>query len=384
MYHPLDVQPLVIWIIGLGTADPKILLVVSTLGPGGAERVVSRMANFWAAAGRDVGVLTLNGREPDHYEIDTRAERLHVDIMWPSANPLQSLLSTWKRARLVRRAVNEFGADVVISFIDRTNVLVLLSLLFASVPVIVSERIDPRHYDIGRMRTMLRRLLYPRSSAVVVQTESVAEWAQRFVPRANVAVIPNPLDALPPAAPMAGRDDVVIAVGRLSRQKGFDVLIRAFAASGLPARGWRLLILGQGEEHAALTAIIDAEGLQQQVELVGVVPEPWAWLNRARIFALPSRFEGFPNALLEAMALGCASIATDCPSGPRDIIEHGQNGLLVPVEDITALASALEQLAFDPAAAETMAASAPEVRERFAADRVMQQWDQLITAKLGG
>ncbi len=362
---------------------PKILLVTSNLGPGGAERVVSRMVNHWAAAGRDVGLLTLDNRAPDHYQIDPRVQRLRIDIMWSSTNPLGSLISTVKRARMVRQAVQDFAPDVAISFIDRTNVLVLAALAFTGVPVIVSERVDPRHYDIGRIRPILRRALYPRSAAVVVQTDSVADWARGFVPSEKVAVIPNPVDALPPVAPWADRQNVALAVGRLSSQKGFDVLIHAFAASALPAGGWRLVILGEGPERAALTDIIEAENLEDKVELPGVIPEPWERYSQAKLFVLSSRFEGFPNALLEAMALGCAAIATDCPSGPRDIIEPGQNGVLVPVDDVKALAAALDDLAANPATAASLSANAPAVRERFAVDKIMGQWDHLIEESLG-
>ena len=175
---------------------------------------------------------------------------------------------------------------------------------------------------------------------------------------------------------------MVLAVGRLVPQKGFDILIQSFASSQARNKQWKLIILGEGVERSSLHALIEKEGLQRQIELPGVVSEPWKWFNRARVFVLSSRFEGFPNALIEAMAMGCPTVATDCHSGPSEIIRHGHNGMLVPVDDIDALTAALDDLTEHPNRSEQLALEAMQVRKKFSADHVMAQWEELIHAAL--
>ncbi|MCR9259118.1 MAG: glycosyltransferase family 4 protein [Pseudomonadaceae bacterium] len=366
---------------GIGK-KPRILFVLSGLGAGGAERVACNMLNFWASQQFQVGLLTLANLEDDHYSVDTRVSRLSLDIIWTSQNILVGLISNLKRMRMIRSSVVEFAPDIVISFIDRTNILVIASLLGTKLPVIVSERVDPREYSIDPVRRLARRCLYPFARALVVQTESVAAWG-RSVTRSNkVEVIVNPIDVLPEPSVYANRPQVAVAVGRLAHQKGFDLLIRAFAVSRMRVAGWKLNILGEGPERPALQQLIDKHDLTNQVSLAGVVSEPWKWLDQARVFVLPSRFEGFPNALLEAMSMGCASIAADCPSGPGEIISNGENGMLVQPEDVDALVLALDSLEQNQLLAETLSDRGRMVRDRFATRKIMSEWNELIRNKL--
>ena len=357
-------------------------MALSGLGAGGAERVASEMLNFWAKNGRQVGLLTLAQLELDHYPLDSRVHRISLDIIWPSPNPWQGLVSNLQRMQMIRAAVLEFAPDVVISFIDRTNVLVLAALLGTRVPVIVSERVDPRQHALDWVRRCARRCLYPLARALVVQTHAVADWGRHIMLARKVEGIENPITDLPEPSAFASRHRTAVAIGRLTHQKGFDLLIRAFAASRMRTAGWNLHILGEGPERGALQNLIWELGLSTEIKLVGVVAEPWAWLNQARAFILPSRYEGFPNALLEAMSMGCVSIAADCPSGPADIILDGQNGILVPTDDVDALVAALDRIATEPAEAMQMSDRARAVRERFDIQQIMHKWDRLLRANV--
>ena len=364
------------------SAKLRVLVTVSNLSAGGAERMASELVNWWAAHGRDVALLTLSGVRSDHYTLDPRVERIGLDLLWDSHSLWESVSGNLRRSRMIRQAVRRFAPDVVLSFIEQNNVRVLAALLGTGIPVIVSERIDPRWHRVGRAWDAARRLLYPAARAVVVQTQSVARWAAGVVPARKVKVIPNFLRALPHAPAYQNREALIVGIGRLCRQKGFDVLISGFAASRAREQGWQLVILGEGPERTDLEALVASHGLAGQAALPGVVPEPAEWLARARIFALPSRYEGFPNALLEAMAMGCAVIAADCPSGPQEIVRGKQEGLLVPVEDAAALRMALDQLLKEPARAAALGDAARGVRERFNAVAIMAQWDCLIHSVL--
>lgn len=360
------------------TDQAKVLIVISGLGAGGAERVASTMANYWAGRGRRVGLMTLASLQEDHYQLDAAVTRLSLDIIWPSRNSWHGLKSNLRRVRMIRQAILDFDPDLVVSFIERTNVLVIGALLFSEIPVIVSERIDPRYYTVDWVRRIARRVLYPLAESVVVQTNSVAVWGRRVTSARRVSIIANPLGSLPEAPPYEDRPRQMLAVGRLTEQKGFDVLICAFAASQLRKDGWTLTILGEGPQRGALENLVERCGLSAQVSLPGVEPAPWRRLQRSRLFVLSSRYEGFPNALLEAMAMGCACISTDCPSGPGEVINHGDDGILIAVDDVDGLTSALNDLGGDTDMALQLSECALRVRERFAIERIMADWDALI------
>jgi glycosyltransferase involved in cell wall biosynthesis len=354
-------------------------MVLSGLGAGGAERVASEMLNFWAESGREVGLLTLAQLELDHYTLDPRVTRIGLDIIWPSRNIWHGLISNFRRMRMIRAAILDYAPGAVISFIDRTNIMVLAALLGTRIPVTISERVDPCQHTIDWIRRGARRCLYPFAKVLVVQTDSVAPWGRRvMLAKRKVAVIENPVTELPEPSAFSSRPHNAVAIGRLTRQKGFDLLIQAFAASRMRAAGWHLNIVGEGPERNALENLISSLGMTEEVTLVGVVDKPWAWLDRARAFVLPSRYEGFPNALLEAMSMGCASVAADCPSGPADIIVDGHNGMLVPVDNVDALVSALDHIETHPTAFEDMSYQARAVRERFDIKQIMQKWDNLL------
>jgi len=220
---------------------------------------------------------------------------------------------------------------VIVSFTDRTNVLTLLAARGLDVPVVVSERIDPRRHSIGSAWNMLRRLTYPSASALVVQTHAVREWATDLVAAPRVAVIPNPLrPASGPIASASGRAYVITAIGRLVPQKGFDVLIRAFAMLAEDYPAWSLTIHGEGPERTALESLAATLAVSDRVSLPGRTNDSARVLNASSIFALPSRYEGFPMVLLEALSCGCACIASGCDSGPAEVVTNRPSGLLVP------------------------------------------------------
>lgn len=364
---------------------PRILFAISSLSAGGAERILSAIANAWADAGWQIGVMTLAGCEQDHYGLHPAVVRIPLALLFPSHSPWRRVSANLQRSLAIRKSVRGFAPDCVVSFIDQTNVRVLAALTGCRIPVVVSERVDPRYHDIGRIWSWARRVLYRRAAKVVVQTESVAEWARGFLAPAKVTVIPN-FVALPACELTARQRDAgtILAVGRLVAQKGFDLLLRAFAATGLANAGMRLTILGEGPERRHLEQEALALGISTSVDMPGIVATPGNWMARCTIFVLPSRFEGFPNALLEAMALGCAVIAANCPSGPATLIKDGDNGLLVPAEDITALTAALARLAGDPERRLQLGRRALAVRDEYALEAVLACWEDLLMQTIGG
>lgn len=344
---------------------------------------MSILANQFIEHGYQVTLITLSDRQTDHYYIHPGINRISLNLRRNSNNLFESLSNNIHRLREIRGAVLDSKPDCVVSFIEDTNIRTLLALLGTGIPVIVSERTDPRHYPIGHLRQLLRRMLYPVASSVVVQTASVRAWAAGFLRAERIAVIPNPV------APMetvneatedgSGIDErTVFAMGRMGPEKGFDLLLEAYARSNIAQLGWRLCILGDGKERAALQQQAVSLGVDHTVQMPGTVPEPRHWLRRGGYFVLSSRFEGFPNVLLEAMAEGLPAVAFNCESGPGDIVRNDIDGLLVQAGDVAALAEAMRKLAEDSALRERYAQRADEVLQRFALNRIFAQWEELI------
>lgn len=359
-----------------------VMLIISSLGGGGAERVISELAAFLAERGYAVTLATLEGDKDDRYSLDSRVERVRINIMWDSRSLLDSLSSTYRRLRMIRRTVLQSGANIVISFIDTTNVRVLLSLIGTGVPVIVSERTDPRHHQIGHFWSYLRLVLYPRAARVVVQTQGVAAWARASFLAKRLEIIPNAVrlfdlncDAGRPPGMPEGR--VVMGMGRLGKEKGFDSLVRAFSASSLPHADWFLVILGEGQEKSCLINLAGQLGLSDRVILVGRQECPEKWLKHADIFALSSRYEGFPNVLIEAMQCGVACVAFDCQSGPGEIIRHGVDGWLVPADDVNALSESLRMLGHNTALRVALGDAAMDVSNTYSPEAVYGKWADL-------
>ncbi len=351
------------------------------MGPGGTERVVSAMANHWAEVGRAIRLVNMSECDDDFYPVDPRVERVGLGLLSPSSGSLDAFAANARRVIRLRRAILGGRPDAVISFGDTTNCLTLLAALGTTLPVVVSERSDPRRLPIGRSWATLRRWLYPLACAVVVQTDRVAPWARELVPEASVHVIPNFVQAPARSVGAAPRPDGrrrVTAVGRLSDEKGFDLLLRAFARCVPRHTEWSLVIAGEGPNRAQLEAQAAEADLASRVHLPGLVRDLDALLASSDLFVLSSRFEGFPNALLEAMSAGVAPIAFDCDSGPATIIRNGLDGVLVRAGDVDGLAREMDRLMRDDAERARLGREARAVRERFALPMIVQCWERLV------
>lgn len=360
----------------------RLTLVIFSLSCGGAERVFSTMANYWAVKGKEVTLITLASESTDFYTIHPQVKRVALGLTASSAHLWEALRNNVRRLKRLRQAIRTSEPDIVISFMDRTNVLTLLAGLDLDRPVIVSIRTDPRQHRIGRVWTVLRRLLYPRANAVVVQTDEVRCWVQRFVRKEVVYTIPNPvtLTVYEPdrTAHSLHRERTIMAMGRLGPEKGFDLLLQAFAQCAAKHPDWSLMILGEGPERGRLELLAGECGVANRVSVPGLIREPVKLLRHADLFVMSSRFEGFPNALLEAMACGLPVVSFDCPSGPRDIIRDGVDGVLVEPEDVEALAAAMQRLISDEIERKRIGTHAVEVGERFSLKKVMELWERVL------
>ncbi|MGE0483660.1 MAG: glycosyltransferase family 4 protein [Gammaproteobacteria bacterium] len=356
----------------------RLAVVVSSLARGGAEGVAALLANGWSARGHAVTVITFTPPTTTPQQVLNASVVLRqLGLLAASASPLQALFNNLRRVRMLRRTLASCDADVVVAHGDSTNVLTLLASPGLGLRTYVVEHVDPRQHPLPRSWRLLRHLAYRRATAIVTVSRGILDALPHAL-RRRAYCIWNPISE-PPAGPLPALDgELIVAMGRLTAQKGFDLLLEAFAAVRATRPGLRLRIYGEGPARAALEAQRRSLGLDAAVDLPGATSEPAAALRAGKLFVLSSRYEGFGLVLAEAMALGLPVVATDCPSGPADIVRDGVDGLLVPPGDVAALAEAMARLLDDPVLARQLAARAGEVLERFSLERTLLAWDTLF------
>lgn len=354
----------------------KVAFVLSALGAGGTERVISRLVNTAVARGWSVSLIAFDApEEPIFHLIDPRVELIRLAIP-AGRGGMSSLTAVARRLRALRRALSSRPFDAVVSFLTKINVLTLLATLGMQTPVIVSERNNPDRQPSHRLWHVLLRRLYPRAAVIVTLTER-SKARLPVADKSRVAVIPNPVPSLA-FRPRTDAPPQLVAVGRLTEQKGFDLLIDAFAriASRLP--DWNLLIFGEGPERPRLEAMIQQHGLGHRIRLPGNTERHAEWISAASMFALPSRYEGFANVVGEAMQAGLAVVASDCDFGPSEMIEPEVNGLLVPPEDAVQLAAALDRVMSSSAMRRRLGSNARRRARLFDEHAILDRWLRLI------
>ncbi|TCM21360.1 glycosyltransferase involved in cell wall biosynthesis [Novosphingobium sp. PhB165] len=351
-----------------------VAILASGLGAGGAEQVIAQLARHWCAAEHRVSVIAFDRPGDAVYHALPAATGLHR---------LGGRAGTWGvlgRVFALRRVLAAERPAVLVSFLTKNNLIAALATLGTGTRLVCAERNNPERQDAHPLWNRALDLLYRRADAIVCQTDAVRRCFPAAV-RRKLVTIPNPIPT-PDVFPTADDTRRICAVGRLTHQKGFDVLLGAFALIAPRFPGWSLTIHGEGPDRAALEAAVAELGLSGRVELPGLSPVPRGWIAECDVFVLSSRYEGFPNVLGEAMAAGLPVIAANCDFGPADMVETGKTGVLVASEDTEALADALAEMIENRAARERMGPAAAAAMARFAPERVLARWDQLLARVL--
>lgn len=355
-----------------------LALVISDLGSGGAQRVVLHLVEAWHKAGRQITVITLAGPEQDFVRLPDGVRRIAIGGVANSGSLVAGLLANGGRIMRLRRALRQAGAPVAVAFVAQTAVLTELASIGLPVRVVAAERNDPKHQDLGPIWNRLRRFAYRRADLVTANSRGVVEHLADFVPRGRLAFLPNPLPAPPNGTVAPLTAPTVLSIGRLNRQKAHDVLLRGFALFAANRPEWRLAIMGEGPEQSNLRDLASQLGIADRVDWLGRHDDPYPFLRACRLFALASRHEGMPNALLEAMSCALPCIVSDGSPGPLELIHDGINGLVVPVDDVAALTDALERLAADQSLADTLGSQARETVRDHAPGVVVKIWDEAL------
>ena len=359
---------------------PKAIFVISGLGAGGAERVISQIATHWHARGIEVQIASFDvAGDAEFHDFGTAIKRHRLGRA--TAGAMSSKLTKLHNLRDLRKLLRRERPDVVLPFLTKNNLLTLIASLGLAIPVICCERNNPERQDKHPAWNALLAFAYRRACLIVCQTDAVRRC---FSPNLQdrLRVVPNPVSAWPQPRRKTGELLHVTAVGRLTEQKGFDILLDAYAAIGSAAAGTRLLLYGEGPLRDALEDRIAELGISDRVQLMGNSEMPGAWVGNTDLFVLASRYEGFPNVLGEAMASGLPVIASDCEFGPADLVDHGRSGLLVQPENAEALGEAMRECMEDPRLRERLGRNAKQAVGRFAPRLVMRQWDAVLEEAL--
>lgn len=355
----------------------RLAFVIYSLGQGGAERVLVTMANWWVQNGADVVVLTLAADADSAYSLDDAVLVRSLGVSGGSDSFLDSVVGNCKRISAIRFALKEIRPDAVVGFMNTTNILVALASRGIA-PALLGEHTHPVMFPLSPLWKLLQRMAYPLAEAVVVQSAEVVECYPKLV-RRKMSVIANPIEAPAVDADEGFRDGkVIVSMGRFASEKRFDLMIRAFSQVAPAYPDWRLRILGDGPERPALNSLALQLGIDDRVEMPGWRRDVGPDLLEGGIFALSSEYEGFGNALAEAMSVGLPAVAIDCPSGPRQIICDGVNGILVEDTGVDSLAHGLDRLMGDENLRKRMGEAARKVMDRFGVEKVMPQWETLL------
>lgn len=346
----------------------KISFFIGGMRRGGAERVISILANDYCQRGWDVDIVLLLQNAVE-YDLDSR---INIVDVTKKAGGYMKNTAYWLKG--IRRYLKQRRPDRVVSFVGRINALVLTASMGLKLPVVVSERNDPKQDGRGAVMQWYCNRIYHRANAIVYQNEHEKSCFSRSLAQKG-CIIPNPVSV---AATKQGNSTIVATAGRLIEQKNQKILVSAMAQVHQYDPDVRCRIYGEGSLRSALQQQIDELGLQNVVTLEGNVKDIHQRLSQCGIFALTSNFEGLSNALIEAMMVGLPCITTDYP-GARELITDGENGLVVPMNDADALATAIMKLIENEnGCADVLAKQGQAFADRFRADVVLEQWHSVI------
>lgn len=365
----------------------NVFLLLSSLGSGGAERVAVGLANAWAQGATQVTLVPTHSNfdGASFYAIDDRVKLQPLVDKGQVARPGEKYWGFFARLYRLRRLLQRSGAEVVVAFLPNVNVATILATSFTGIPCVIGERSDPSTQPTGAFWRSACWALYRFADALTVQTSAVARKIPHlFGGVRRIEVMPNPLPAGLLAhehVPRQAGRRILLSLGRLALEKQVDQIVTVFSQLASEYPDWDLHIYGEGPLESKLQAQVAALGLQERVAFKGATRQPWGAMAGADLFVMNSRFEGFPNALLEAMGVGLPCVAADCPSGPREISQDGLDARLFAPGDLESMRTQLQALMSDATARERLGRQAREsVSRRYSLDSVLARWDSLLAS----
>mgnify|MGYP004491286705 CR=1 FL=1 len=355
----------------------KIMMFIPSLLPGGAERVMSTVANYMVKED-DVEILMLNEMEP-FYDLSEKIVVKNVTTAKRFEGIIGSIIflfAEFRRRKDFIHEVETYQPDIILSFLNTTNLIVLSAKYrVKTIPIVVSERNDPNLYN-KILRTVISNI-YPKADLIICQGSKVASYYKSK--RGKTVVIPNPINISSIGDYHEQREKKIVSVGRLIEVKNHKLLINAFKKISEEYPDYILEIYGEGELRNELERLIETLDIADRVFLRGNKKNVMQYIDTAQCFVLTSNYEGFPNVLLEAMASGLPVISTDFPTGiAYDLIENGINGYVVPVGDEDKLVDAIRNVLKSKELQSKMGKSNLYVRELYSEEIICRKWKDTL------
>lgn len=349
----------------------KITLLIGSLTGGGAERVVCNLANYLVNKGHKVTILTVSDQKT--YEIDSKVK--HVVLYGESSSKLPLSIMNVIRLYRMNKYFRESDEDAYVTFLPKTSMFILAQRRFIRCPIILAERCDP-----SKINRKLFEKYYQMADAYVFQTENAKKYyTEHGIDVSNSIVIPNAIKEFMHHAYEGKRKKVIVGIGRLTKQKNFPLLINAFNRVHEKFPDYKLEICGKGPLESELQKLTRELNIESFVSFPGYIKNILDHIQDASLFVLSSDFEGMPNALMEAMMLGLPCISTDCPvGGPKYLIKHETNGLLIPIGDEERMEEAMLRILSNPQLAADLGKNASKISERLSPEKIYGQWEQMI------
>lgn len=348
----------------------KILFFIPRMGGGGAERVVANLSNDFTRRGYSVVIYTPTDNN-SYYELDSKIKILGEGYHISKRKILRQVFFLINGIRLwfaYKRRIKKEKPDIIISFLTATN-CIALTHRYERAKLIVSERNDPTKY--GKLTQYLLKHLYPKANVLVCQSNAVAS----FFECKNTKIIPNPIDySVLPAKYDGPRRKVICAIGRLMPQKNFANLIKAFWKLDSRFEDYTLEIYGEGPLRNELNKLILSLGLSGRIKLMGAHSNVLELIKDTSLFVMSSDYEGYPNALIEAMAIGLPVISTDFASGVANELIGEENGIIVSVGDEVALSEAIAELLMNENRRKDMSESNREKVTAYSISNIAPLW----------
>lgn len=353
----------------------KILFYIDALGGGGAERVIANLANGMSLKGHDI-ILVTSFPLANEYKILSGIKRYNLEKFRPAKREF-----VWKNIRRIKRLRNickNESCDIAVSFMEGPSFRLIFSTLWLKTDTVISIRSDPAKGYANMIHRWIAERVYARASACVFQTEEAKTFFSQKIQNRSTIIF-NPVADEFYKRGGENKKNYIVSAGRLISSKNFELLISAFARISGQYPEEKLIIYGEGDNRSRLERLIAESGLSDRIRLPGRDDYIAKRLRNAKIFVLPSWYEGMPNALMEAMALGIPSIATDCPcGGPRLLLENGNAGMLVQNGSEQQMADAMAALIGDEELRKEYSMKAIQRARDFECDKICEEWLKLF------
>ena len=351
----------------------KLLFYINTIRHGGAERVLTQLAKMFSMEGNKV-ILVTSYFADDEYGLYEGIERICLENSKLNESKIKRNVT---RILKLRKILKEEKPDAVISFMKEPNFRTIIASIGLPNKVITSVRNDPNREYSGFIGTLVGKIILPLSNGCIFQTKDAQQWFPKKLIKKSCIIF----NAVDESFYNVQKDfgENIVSVGRLSKQKNFKMLIEAFSQIKDQFCNVNLEIYGKGEEEEELLTLIKQLNLIDRVKLKGISDNIPNVLKKAKLFVLSSDYEGMPNCLMEAMAVGVPCIATNCPcGGPRALICNDINGILIPINDKECMSNAIFSVLNNESMAHTLGENARKKAEEFHPDIIFKQWKSFI------